>query len=701
MNRRTHVVGFSILLVFLVTLFQNCGSFHTLPVSQNISNLSSDAQCESEPLIQSNGTIEVLAGTPLPTISFPELNLVDGTNQIVFDSQGNGFLIASSGIVKIDPRGQFTVFAGIALKTHFYVNNGGPVDGVGTSARFYFLNSIAIDPSDNLIVSDYGYIRKITPQGVVSTPPGQSGIFSNFDPESKQLIFGGANSVAVDRSGKIVTSDANSKVIRKISADGQTSIFAGSLNQVGIADGLSSLARFRFPSGLAFDSSGNLYVNDCPGVRKITPEGQVLTVSPKLDFCGSFGLAVDAQGNIFRTHSETQFAIQKISPQEVISDFYSDPEPRNLFDFSYGLNMDSNGNLYSLDNQGIYKISPLGILTVAFHHKGWGATDGNALNSEFRNPTGMVFDKTGHLYFSEFTNSLIRRLDLNTNTVSTVAGRIGDCHLVDGITSGASFCNPRHLVSDSNGNIYAGDYYQSIIRKITPDGVVTSLAVGSQNLACAGVDDKGVPARIVSIAGLAIDDKNNIYILDNQCSNIRMVNAAGILTPTPIAGPGQLDGDRGGFVDGSASSARFRDPSGLAIDSNGNLYVAEVGNQAIRKIDKQGNVTTVAGHPESGRQDGSWRQVNGPATTAIFAYPSDLVVANNGDILVADINTVRRISNGQVDTIISQNLCAPPVVTSGSLPASLANVDALTIDPEGRLLISSRNAILRTSPVAR
>jgi DNA-binding beta-propeller fold protein YncE len=315
----------------------------------------------------------------------------------------------------------------------------------------------------------------------------------------------------------------------------------------GFADGKGAAARFEGPEGIAVDAAGNLYVADAYNqrIRKITPEGEVSTLAGS----GEYGFA-DGEGR------NAQFR----SPS--------------------GITIDTAGNLYvaDVDNHRIRKVTPEGeVSTLAGSgptgYENGGFADGEGNKARFNYPHGIAIDGAGNLYVADFWNYCIRKITAK-GEVSTFAG--GKRGFANGTGGAARFYTPVGIALDAAGNLYVAEVRNPRIRKITPQGAVSTFAGGKKGFA----DGTGSAVRFSSPYGIAIDAAGNLYVTDGINNRIRRIAAEGKVTT--LAGGGDEDGDC--LADGEGSAARFCDPRGIAIDAEGNLYVADSHNNRIRKI---------------------------------------------------------------------------------------------------------------------
>ncbi len=257
-----------------------------------------------------------------------------------------------------------------------------------------------------------------------------------------------------------------------------------------------------------------------------------------------------------------------------------------------------------------------------------GSSNGTGTAASFNFPTNVATDVVGNVYVADFTNNMIRKIS-PSGVVTTVAGSTTSGS-ADGIGTAASFNGPYGLAVDTLGNIFVADAYNNKIRKITSAGVVSTFA---GNLISGSTNGNGTAASFNNPGGLAIDDNGNLYVADRDNHMIRKISSTGLVTT--LAGNTTL-----GSANGTGTAASFNQPHAVAVDSLGNVYVADRGNNKIRKITATGLVTTVAG-------SGVFGNANGSTTAASFYYPSGIAVDDSGYLYVADYinNTIRKIDN--------------------------------------------------------
>jgi sugar lactone lactonase YvrE len=544
-------------------------------------------------------------------------------------------------------------------------------DGPLATARFENPFGVAIDSSGNTYVVDPAAdtVRKITAAGAVSTFAGAAGQPGSADGQAGAARFLAPKGIAVDVNGNVYVSDTGNDTIREITAAGTVTTLAGTAGVVGSADGTGSSAQFNQPQGIGTDGAGNVYVADSANnlIREITPAGAVTTLAgsgvcgstdgtgPAAQFCAPFGLAADSAGNVYVADSLND-TIREVTSAGVVSTLAGRPRiagssdgtgANATFSLPSGLAIDSAGTIYVADtgNATLRMVAPGGVVSTLAGTAGvLGYADGSGTAAEFRGGQGPAVDSQGNVYLADNNDLAIRKVTPQ-GAVSTFAGTAPELGTADGAGSGARFYGPNGLATDSAGNVYVADTLNCEIRKMTPAGAVTTLA-GSP-IHCTfpyfgDTDGTGAAAQFAWPYAVAVDTAGNVYVADTDNDTIRKITPAGAVT-TLAGTPGYP-----GSADGTGSAARFNGPFGLTTDSAGNVYVADTGNDTIRKITPAGVVTTLAGIAGSaGHSDG-----NGQAAT--FFAPLAITIDGAGNLYVSDSgnSTIRQITPaGAVTTL--------------------------------------------------
>ena len=294
--------------------------------------------------------------------------------------------------------------------------------------------------------------------------------------------------------------------------------------------------------------------------------------------------------------------------------------------------MDAAGNGYVADSSGntIRKITSNGTVSTLAGTAGvTGAADGSGAAASFYAPSGVAVDTVGNVYITDSGNGTIRKITPD-GVVSTLAGTAGVYGATDGIGAAASFYAPAGIGVDAAGNVYVADRGNNTIRKVTPTGTVTTLA-GTAGV-YGSADGTGAAASFYFPIGIALDASNNIYVGDGL-NTLRKITPAGLVTT--LAGTAGIIGS----ADGAGAAASFSGIGGIALDAAGNIYLADQGNNLIRKVTPSGVASTLAG--TSGRAGA----VDGAGGSASFKIPSSVALDTAGNIYVTDLGnaTIRKI----------------------------------------------------------
>lgn len=266
----------------------------------------------------------------------------------------------------------------------------------------------------------------------------------------------------------------------------------------------------------------------------------------------------------------------------------------------------SNGDLYVGDSDKIRTVTPAGVVSLR------ATIPRGAIY-------GIVVDADGNIFASSYSNEIFKISTSTPPLVTVFAGSIGAGFQNSPTPTSATFNNPRHMAIDQDGNLYVADRDNHAIRKITPAGVVSTVAgTGSPGR----VDGQGTASSFNYPSGVAIDAIGNLYVADTNNESIRKISTSGAVTT--VAGSGTL-----GNADGTGAAASFDTPQGLTVDSKGNIIVADTGNHSIRTVTPLGVVTTLAGYGSSGLQ-------NAVGGRAKFYAPMGITVGPDGTFYIAD-----------------------------------------------------------------
>ena len=580
---------------------------------------------------------------------------------VAVDSSGNLY-VADSGnstVRKIDTSGNITTVAG---------TGAGGFSGDGGAATAAQLNNpftVTIDGSGNLYIADNGNyrVRKVDTSGIITTVAGSgtSGYSGDGGPavEAKVSYIWG---IAIDGSGNLYLGDRDNNRVRKVDTGGIITTVAGNGTNGSSGDGGPATgAAINGPSGLDLNAVGDLYIAESFGnrIRKVDNNGIISTVAGtgSAGYSGDNGAATAAELN---------------NP--------------------YGVAVDDSGNIYIGDssNSCIRMVSAGGTITTLAGSGtyGYSGDGGPADAAEMNFPIGLALDGSGNLYFADQNNNRIRRIDLADKTISTVAGSgIASYSGDGGAAASARLYGSNGLAFDSSGNLYIADSSNNRIRKINAVGVISTVA-GNGTSGFSGDGGQAAAAELCYPIAVAADSSGNLYIADSENDRIRKVDTSGIITTVAGDGNGGYTGDGG-----QAAAAEIGYPQAVAVDSAGNLYIADSGNNVIRKVDTSGVITTVAGNGNNGYSgDG------GPATAAALNYPYGISVDSSGSLYISDCNNnvIRKVgTDGIISTVAGTGTSGYAGDGGLATGAALSYPNSVVTDGSGNLYIAdgSNNVI--------
>ena len=519
--------------------------------------------------------------------------------------------------------------------------------------------------------------------------------------------------VAADAAGNVYIADTGNNRIRRVSNGIITTIAGNGFLGYSGDGGPATSAQLNTPWGVAVDSSGNVYIADTENyvVRKVS-NGAIATfagngtnpagytggngpaVNAVLDL--PFSVAVDASGNVYIVaggviRKVSNGAITTFAGTYGTTGYSGDNGPATsaAFDYLTSVAVDASGNVYAadMDNNAIRKISKGVITTFAGNGtQGYSGDSGPPASAELNRPNGVAVDTFGNLYIADYGDNAIRKV--SRGAITTLAGNGTYGYSGDnGPATSAALNQPSGVAVDGSGNVYIADTNNSVIRKVS-GGVITTFA-GNGIYGYSGDNGAASSARLCAPTGVAVDTAGNVYIADAACSVVRKVSN-GIITT--FAG----NGTRGYSLDnGPAASTALNVPVAVAVDGSGNVYVADAGvdNNAIREV-SNGEMTTFAGNGTNGYSgDG------GPAASAGLFAPNGVAVDLLGNVYIAEggpINVIRKVSNGVISTIAGNETSGYSGDNGPATRAELNGPMAVAADATGRVYIAdSANEVIR------
>ncbi len=573
-----------------------------------------------------------------------------------------------------------------------YDPNGLPATAVNVTS-----SDVAVDSSGNLYIPDpSGFVYKVDTSGAIFifAGTGFSGSSGDGGPATDAYLLRPTD-VAINDSGNVYIVDPTASRIRKVDPQGTITTFAGNGKWGFSGDGGPATdTRLNNPQKIAFDSAQNLYIADRDNhrIRRVDSGGTITTVAGNgsADFSGDHGPATAASLNL-----------------------------------PNGVAIDAAGNIYIADygNHRIRKIDLSGTITTIAGNgtAGHSGDGGPATAARLNNPRDVAIDANGSLYIADYRNNRIRKVspagtitevyaisfpfgiefdsadnlyipDLGRinrmrpdGTVDTVAGT-GDWHSFfgdGGPAVAARLDRPQGLTADAFGNLYIADTFNHRIRKVDANGTISTVA-GREAGGFGGDGGPATDAKLVWPRGVEADDGGILYIADTGNNRVRRVDLEGTITTVAGNGTGAFSGDGG-----PATDAGLYAPFALAFDVAGNLYIADSANQRIRKVDSSGTITTVAGNGVRGFSgDG------GPAIAASLAFPFGITVDNSGNLYIADrLNRrIRKVDvNGTMTTIAGTGFWGHGGDGGPAIDASLAEPRDVAFDVYGNLYFTDSN----------
>jgi uncharacterized protein (TIGR03437 family) len=594
-------------------------------------------------------------------------------------------------------------------------------------------SGVAADAQGNLYIADqrHSLILKLDRQGTLTIVAGNGTRgFSGEGGPATSASLNAPNLVALDAAGNLYIADGGNLRIRKVAPNGIITTVAGNGTLGYSGDGgLATRASLSYVSGLAADGAGNLYISGSfsipPNppdihVRRISTAGIITRVAgngigfagdggPALNaaFRSIAGLTVDAAGNLY-VSDVSNHRIRRIAPNGIISTFagtgvtgYSGdggPAAAAALSFPTAVTADAAGNVFFADGQSstvpdrsrIRKVSPSGVITTVAGNGSYGfvGDGGPAIFAAFSSVPSIAADSLGNLFIADLENSRVRKVGPD-QIVNTVAGSGRDFFGGDGGPAISAFLNiPRGLAEDGEGGLYIADGENHRIRRISRTGIITTVA-GTGNPGYSGDGGVAIRAALTRPGGLALDADGNLYIADSGNRRVRKLTREGIISTVAGNGTSGFTGDGG-----PALNAGMVSPIDLALDRQNNLYIADSGGR-VRKVTPGGIISTVAGggNPSLGNfGDG------GPAVGAFLPSPGSVALDFTGNLLIAQgaVNIsgtqyggrIRRVTPGGVITTVAGD---GPIAFSGDGgPATRAGLGTLldmVFDPAGNLFI--------------
>jgi hypothetical protein len=589
-----------------------------------------------------------------------ETSLGSVNDNIIFDRNGNIYFSQDSAgvtqIKKVSSAGVLTTIAGNK-------QGGSTADNVkATEAKLNKISKLAIDSYGQIYFGDYltYRIRKIDTLGIIRTVVGNG--VKGYDGDGGLAISANINSItglAIDNKDNLYFSDANNYVIRKVTNSGIITTVAGNGTNGNSEEGSKATsAKLLSPYGIAVDSIGNIYfIDGNVYVRKITSTGNIENIAgngilgdatgdggdaKKAQLGYPFEITIDKLGNLYFGNKRE---IRKISSSGIISRYAGNGSVFYSGDGGFatnaemnqieGISIDNYNNLFVVDENRIRKITSDGIITtIAGNGKqGFSGDGGLAIEASLNDPSDIIIDTLNNIYIAE--NNRIRKVTPE-GIISTYAGNGNNTYSGDeGLAINAGIGWPTRLTIDSNQNIYFTDNLNSVVRVISINGIIKTVAGTGIRATSSQSGDLAIKTSLFNPFAITLDNKNNIYFSDLGANIIRKVTKSNGIIST-------IAGTTNGYnsENGLATLAQLISPQAIALDSISNIYIGD--NTRLRKIiNSTGVISTIGTGTYAGTaiSDGDGEGVS----MAKFQYIKDLAIDKVGNIYISDGNKVRKI----------------------------------------------------------
>jgi len=677
----------------------------------------------------------VAGGAPPATPAVATSVAVGTVNRVTVDTSGNVYFSSNQAVFKVTPGGTLTLVAGNSRAG--FSGDGGPA----AAAQLNSPQGLAVDSQGNLYLADQvnNRVRKVTPQGVISTFAGDGLVGTpRFVGDGGQATSAKLNlpaGVAVDKAGNVYIADTGDNSIREVGTNGIINTIAGdgweSSGQMGDTKPASA-ATLTQPEDVFVDGSGNVYIADTgdAAVREITASTGIInfiagacTISSTgtdtntgetcpIGYSGDGGLAnegglvepsavaVDSAGNVYIAETadgrirENSTIKGKVDINTIVGNgtlgFAGDGGAATAAQLNHptGVAVDGSGNVYIADSINLrIRVAQAGGSIKTFAGNGgfsYSGDGGTATSAQMNSPYAVAADSSGNYYIADSGNNVVRKVSasgvITTFAGNGTAGYAGD----GGAATGAQLSGPQGVALDSAGNLYIADTGNSRVREVSGGNIAT--VAGSGTPGYAGDGSAATSAQLYSPVGLAFDAQGNLYIADTDNSAVRKVTNGKIST---VAGNG-VQGHAGDG--GPAAAARLNSPQGVAVDGQGNLYITDTLNYTIRMVSPSGNISTVAGTGVAG-----YAGDGGPAGQAQLSYPTGIAIDTAGNVYFSDAGAaVRKISAGGTIATIAGNGSVGYTGDGGlATMASLHGPAGIAVNARGDVYIadSANNAV--------
>jgi uncharacterized protein (TIGR03437 family) len=671
------------------------------------------------PALAQQYTISTVAGGAPPTTPAPALTTGIGSPRKLLVQGSNLYFSADNTVYKLDSAGNITVIAGNSRAG--FSGDGGPA----INAKLNTPGGLAFDAAGNLYIADTqnNRVRIVNPQGVINTFAGNGGTgapgFWGDGGAATDALIHAPVAVAVDSNGNVYIVASADNTIRKVDTNGIISIFAGEgyrgyygdVGKVAGSTGQAAVAGITSPQDMWINKDGTVLIADTgnAAIRKVATDGTITTISgtgvtgavasgddtaTTLTMISPFGVTADSSGNVFIAEFGTN-RIRKIDTNGKITTaigdgnqgFAGDGGPANKVQMSgpTAVAIDGSGNIYFADtrNNRVRKLSGGNVNSIVGNGLvSYSGNGGPATKAQLNSPGGVAVDTAGNIYIADTVNNVVRKVGTDGN-ISNFAGNASAGSGGDGgVATSAQLNGPEDLAVDSAGNVYIADTRNNKVRKVATNGTISNF---------------GAAATFSFPYGIATDAAGNVYVAEFGGNRVRKISPDGG-TVTTIAGNGTQGYSGDG---GDPTVAMLNAPKGVAVDSVGNIYIGDAGNNRVRKISSNGSgglrIDTIAGNGLAGfGADGV------PATSTSIGYPVAVALDTLGNLYIADGSLrVRKVFLSGIITTIAGNSATGYTGDGGvGTQATLNSPTALTVTANGNVYLAdtNNNAIRMLAP---
>lgn len=591
----------------------------------------------------------------------------DDIRGLAADSAGNVYLsdAARHRVYRITPAGVARSIAGTGVSG--FSGDGGPAESAQLNSPY----GVAVDLQGNVYIADLGNarVRRISLDGTIRTVAGGGRSAVTASAQATDTVLKAPRNVAVDPAGTMYISDFQDHRVLRVASDGRLAVLAGTGAPGPALDTTPLAATLNFPAGLTVDSTGALYLADSANhaIRRFTAaavstvrvqfseQNVNLPTAVALDTAGNVHFVAAGFENLVRVSSAgvptviASGGIREVavSPLGVVFCATSSQVRRlstagqwtpvttgtAVTQFLLGtpedVEIDSAGGLLIADSGGnrVHRILSGGtpVVVAGTGEAGFSGDNGQALSARLSAPQGVAAGPGGAVYIADTNSHRVRRVEAN-GVIRTVAGTgVAGNSLDARLAVQAGINAPTGIAVDAAGDVWFADTGNHMIRRLTTSGMLLPLA-GNGLSGFRGDGAAATAAQLSAPRGIAFDRDGGLLIADSGNHRIRKISASGLITTIAGTGTAGFSGDGA-----AARSAALSAPSGVAVDSSGLIYIADSGNQRLRRIALDGTITTIAGSGVRG-----FAGDQGPALSARLDSPVAVAVSSNGTVYLAD-----------------------------------------------------------------